>query len=226
MKRISDQLSILIFNILATCKGYRFEQVKDLQDCNTANLFYSSEGFVFANPSKEKIRLNRAGVVCFLAYHKDVPVGVVKLVDPHKVNLEYEVYGMEETGIDYEIQHVLVKKATGVDHAFVLLGLFKAMYQYSVSNTILTWSAEGVRDIYMTLRQYCNMQQVTGTGMDNRKNPLAKYLRTKQITESSFTMEVAVFRPFEILTKNIVQRIRRTELFFPADFKRISVRPA
>ena len=223
MTYILNGIVLFIFDILSFFKGYRFEQVASEEESRAADRLYDADGFDFPDNLLPEVRKYNTGARCFIAYYKGELVGVVRLADPKVVNRAYDHYGVDLECEHNEIQNLVVKKEHRDSTQFVMLGLVKEMYVYSVRNAVKTWSACGKRNVYLTMRRYCKDIQVTDIDCGAIDHPLTQYLDRNNIIETYFTMEVASFAPAGILGKYITRSLKqldiagraRTALTFP-----------
>jgi len=208
MGKFLDKISIASFNAVATAKGYRFKKVDSDEEYDEASAIYNEEAFSFPEHLEADIQRFKAGTLNFIAYHKNDPVGMVRMANPKVINRAYEHYGVDKEGNHHEIQSLVVSKDYRDGAQFVMLGLVKELYVYSVKNSIQTWSACGKRDIYLTMRKYCKDMRVVDVDFKNIDHPVTRYLYANNIVETYFIMNVAAFAPWTIL-KKCVKKLRK-----------------
>lgn len=207
-----DKLALRIFDLITEVKGFSFQKVSSAREINDANAVYNEEAFSFPEELRETISGYKKGTIYFVAYHYDKPVGMVRLADPQVVNRPYELYGVDVEGEHYEIQSLVVKKGYREGTQFVMLGLFRAMYGYSVKHGIYSWSSCGARSVYLTVRRFCKKIEVEDVDFGAINHPVTQYLFANNIIETYFTMEVAAFEPWLILKKFVKQQLKKMEL--------------
>ena len=95
---------------------------------------------------------------------------------------------------------------------FVMLGLVKKLYTYSIANSILTWSACGKRSVYLTMRQYCKNIEVVNVDFKNINHPVTQYLYANNIVETYFIMNVAEFKPSRIFKKLLRRLLKKKKI--------------
>jgi hypothetical protein len=210
--KIQDVLSMCLFDLIAGVKGYTFKRVTSEQAHSDIDKVYADEGFSFPETLQEKVRSYKTGTVNFIAYYKNIPVGTVRLADPKIINRPYELYRVDVAGEHYEIQSLLVRKDYRDGSQFVMLGLFKAMYAYSVSHNISSWSSCGARNVYLTMRRLCKKIEIEQVDFKSIDNPLTQYLYQNNIIDTYFTMEVASFEPWNILRKFVKQLVKKLDI--------------
>jgi len=208
MEKLLNKIALKTFDIIAAKRGFTFKQVETAEEMADINHLYAEEGFSFPDELKPKVIKYKKSTINFIAYHNKMAVGMVRLSDPNVINRPYELYGVDEAGKHYEIQSLVVKKKFRDGTQFVMLGLFKEMYEYSRRNSILYWNSCGARNVYMTMRRYCKEIQQIDIDFDSIRNPLTQFLFTKKIIETYFTMEVDSFEPWKILKKFLRHSVR------------------
>lgn len=191
MKQILNKLALSIFDIVAITKGYKFKKVETLQECCDINHFYDNESSASENGFKDKVKMYKVGKINFIAYHKGKAVGAVRLSDPWVASQGHEIFGFDEFGIVYEIQNLAIEHKSYIDSEFVMLGLFSAMYKFSVSHSILCWSANGLKNICKILNGYCQKNTTNEVDYKNFDHPLTDYSHTKKIKDTTFSVDVA-----------------------------------
>lgn len=212
MNGVLDKVASNAFTLFAAAKGYRFVEVKTEKQYADIDQLYGKDGFSFPPHLREKVRSYKTGTINFIAYHRNVPVGTVRLGNPKINNRPFELYGVDEAGEHYEIQSLFVKKDYRDGTHFVMLGLFRAMYAYSVNHSIASWSSCGMNNIYMTIRRYCKKIELQDIDFQNISHPLTRYLYANRIIDTYFTMDVSSFEPWDILKKFVKQLVRRMEM--------------
>ena len=213
MKYLSDKLALVLFSIVAAKKGYRFTKVRTEKEYNDANDLYNGQAFSFPEHLREDVQKYKAGTLNFVAYYKDIPVGMVRLANPKVINRAYEHYGVDLEGAHHEIQSLVVKKEYRDGAQFVMLGLVKELYVYSVANSIHTWSGCGVKNVYLTMRRYCKKIEIIDVDFKSIDHPVTQYLHANNIVETYFTMEVDGFSPWQILKKCIKKLVKKWDIF-------------
>src|ERR1043165_9356048 len=139
MQKMADKLAIRLFDVLAAAKGYRFELVDTVAASKDIAVIYDEEGFSFPEELEEDVRKYKAGTLNFIAYYKNIPVGTVRLADPRVVNRAWDHYGVDKEGQHHEIQSLVVRNGYRDGAQFVMLGLVKKLYVYSLANGIKSW---------------------------------------------------------------------------------------
>jgi hypothetical protein len=208
MKNILNKIALLLFDCIALKKGYRFRKVVTEQQQMEANSIYG-EGFSFPAHLEDDIKKYKAGTLNFIAYYKSTPVGTIRLADPKVINRTYEHLGIDKDGEHNEIQSLIVKKEFREGAQFVMLGLVKKVYAYSVRNAICTWSACCKHTVYLTMRRYCKNTQVVPVDFQAINHPVTQHLYANKIIETYFTMEVASFVPWDIFRRFVRKKIRK-----------------
>jgi hypothetical protein len=222
MKYLLNKISLTAFNLIALKKGYRFLKVSSPQELEDAYTVCSEEAFSFPKELQDKISAYKAGTINFVAYYKNTPVGMVRLADPGIINRPYELYGVDAAGEHYEIQSLVVRKDFREGTQFVMLGLFKAMYCYSIKHDILSWSSCGARNVYLTMRRLCKKIDVEQVDFAAINNPVTKYLLAHNIIETYFTMQVVAFEPWSILKRFVKQLVKKWEAPAFLNIKRLA----
>ena len=212
MKKTIDKFALLLFDFIAAIKGYRFVKVATEKEFNEANDIYNEEGFSFPEDLEDDVKKYKAGTINFIAYYRNEPVGMVRLADPRIINRAWEHYGVDKDGLHHEIQSLVVRKEYRDGPQFVMLGLVKKLYVYSIGQSIRSWSACGKTNVYMTMRRYCKKTAVIDIDFKSINHPVTQYLYANNIVETYFTMEVASFVPWEILKKYIKKTVKKWDI--------------
>jgi|GEM_PF-2855627 len=212
MKWILDRAAVTVFDLVSEVKGFTFKKVSSRKEIEDACAVYSEEAFSFPEELQESISVYKKGTINFVAYYNNTPVGMVRLADPAVINRPYELYGVDVAGEHYEIQSLVVKKDFREGTQFVMLGLFRAMYGYSVKYGIYSWSSCGARNVYLTVRRFCRKITEEEVDFGAINHPVTQYLFANNIIETYFTMEVAAFEPWRIMKKFVKQRLKKIEL--------------
>jgi hypothetical protein len=212
MLSLKNKLALLVYDTIALSKGYRFVKATTKKEHEDAGVIYSEDGFTFPESLKHDIQKYKAGTVSFIAYYKNTPVGVVRLADPNVINRPYELYGVDHEGKHYEIQSLTVRKGYRDGAQFVLLGMVKKLYAYSISKGISSWSACGTNTIYLSMRRYCKKTEVTEIDFKSISHPLTSYLYAHNIIETYFTMDVSAFAPWLILKKCVKKIVKKWDV--------------
>jgi len=213
MGNLLNKLTLMCFNLIALTKGYRFKKVSSTREIEDANQLYSEEAFSFPDELKAQVSAYKKSAINFVAYYNGLPVGMVRLADPRVINRPYELYGMDAAGDHHEIQSLVVKKEFRDGTQFVMLGLFKAMYAYSISHGVNSWNSCGARNVYLTVRRFCKKIETEEVNFAAIENPLTQYLYTNNIIETYFTMNVAAFDPWGIFRKYINKLAKRWSVY-------------
>jgi len=213
MKKILNKLALASFGAIAGKNGYRFKKVTGKKEIETANQLYSEEAFSFPDELKEKVSSYKRSAINFVAYHNGVPVGMVRLADPKVINRPYELYGVDAAGAHHEIQSLVVKKEYRDGTQFVMLGLFKAMYAYSVRHGISSWNSCGARNVYLTMRRFCKKIEAEDINFAAIDNPLTQYLFANRIIDTYFTIEVSAFEPWGIFKQYITKLTKKWDIY-------------
>lgn len=209
MDYILNKLALFLFDIVGSQKGYRFKKASTDTELDAANRIYEEQAFSFPTHLEAEIQKYKAGTVNFVAYYNNAPVGMVRLANPKVINRAYELYGLDIAGEHYEIQSLVVKQGHRDGAQFVMLGLVKELYVYSIANSILSWSGCGVKGVYLTIRRYCKKSEVIDVDFKKINNPITQYLYANSIVETYFTMEVASFEPWQIFKKFIKKSAKK-----------------
>jgi hypothetical protein len=212
MKNILDKLALLLFDCIAFAKGYRFRRVVSHEQQKEADVIYDDDGYSFPDYIKSKIQKYKVGTTYFIAYHKDTPVGTVGISNPEVINRAYEHLLVDKNGEHHEIQSLSVKRKYRDGAQFVMLGLLRKVYGYSVDSGIKTWSACGNQAVYLTMRRYCKDIQVIPidfNAVNTLDNPVTRHLLTHKIIETCFIMPVTTFSPWDILRGFLRKKIRK-----------------
>lgn len=206
MEAIFNKLSLIAFDLVAWMKGYSFK--KTGIDEKDANVIYDEEGFSFPEELTEDIQRFKAGTLNYIAYYKGEPAGLVRMADPKVINRAWEHYGIDKEGRHHEIQSLVVRKQFRNGAQFVMLGLVKKIYTYSVANGIKTWSACGRRNVYLTMRRYCKDIEEIDVDFKGIDHPVTRYLVANNIVETYFVMGVGAFAPYLIFKKCVRKIIK------------------
>lgn len=203
-------IAIYLFDAIAFIKGYRFVKVRTKQQYEDMDKVYNEEGFSFPEHLQADIQKYKAGALNFIAYHKGIPAGTIRLASPKIVNRAYDHYGVDKEGKHHEIQSLVVSKDFRDGAQFVMLGLVKKIYTYSIANSIPTWSACGKRSLYLTMRKYCKKMEVIDVDFKKINHPVTQFLYANNIVETYFIMEVSGFKPDEILKKLVKKLLKKS----------------
>jgi hypothetical protein len=222
MKYLLNKFSLTSFNLIALKQGYRFIKVSSPKEIEDAYKVYSEEAFSFPEELKDKVAAYKTGTINFVAYYKNTPVGMVRLANPGVINRPYELYGVDAEGAHYEIQSLVVRKDFREGTQFVMLGLFKVMYCYSIKHNITSWSSCGARNVYLTMRRLCKKIYVEQIDFAAINNPVTKYLLAHNIIETYFTMEVAAFEPWSIMKRFVKQLVKKWDVPVFLNIKRLA----
>lgn len=212
MKTLLDGIAMLVFDMMAWSKGYTFKEVTTPQENDDATTVFASEAFSFPPHLDSDVQRFKKGAVNFIAYHKGLPVGTVRLQNPKIINRAWEHYGVDKNGDHHEIQSLIVKKEFRDGSQFVMLGLVKCLYAYSLANSITTWSACGQKSLYMTMRRYCKNIKVIDIDFQSTLHPVTKYLYQHGKVETYFIMDVKAFAPLQILKKVAKKLARKSSI--------------
>lgn len=212
MKLFLNKLALSTFYLVAQKKGYSFSQVRSPYDYKQAEDFYDTEGLSFPASLSVKVHNYKAGSIYFIAYQHSKPVGVVRLGNPKVVNRPYELYGVDKEGVHHEIQSLIVNKEQNNEAQFVMLGLLREMYIYSLKNNIKSWSCCSPRSMYLTMSRYSDTIETTEIDFSKIDTPLTQFLYNNKIIETYFTLDVSSFSPWVILIKFIKRSIKKWEL--------------
>jgi len=210
MASLTDTLSFAAFNAIAFFRGYTFKEVVTEQERADFDMIYNEEGFSFPEELMADIQRFKAGTLNYIAYKKGVPAGLVRMANPKVINRAYEHYGVDKEGKHPEIQSLVVRKQFRDGTQFVMLGLVKKIYTYSLAHGITTWSACGKRNMYMTMRRYCKDIEVIDVDFKSVDHPVTRFLCANDIIETYFVMQVAAFAPgkiFKKLAKKVLKNI-------------------
>lgn len=208
MKQILNKLPIAAFDIIANLRGYRFTIVTTEKEYADANRVFDAEGFSFPPHLDEDVQRFKKGTVNFVAYYRGTPVGMVRLANPKIINRAYEHYGVDREAAHHEIQSLIVRKEYRDGAQFVMLGLIKELYVYSVARGIDSWSACGKRNVYMTMRKYCKGINVIDIDFKNITHPVTQYLYAHNMVETYFIMDVNAFAPWQIFKKCVKKLLK------------------
>lgn len=210
MTSLVDKLTILGFNIIAFFKGYRFKQVENGSEFHDFETLYASGGFHFPEELEAKVNEYKHAAVNFIAYYKGVPVGTVRLGDPNIKNRPFELLGIDEKAEHFEIQSLMVKKEFRDGTHFVMLGLFKAMYVFSIKHSVSSWISGSTRSVYQTIRRYNKNMKIIEQNQQNFESPVANYLFANNIIDFYYTMQVKDFSPqniFKIFLNQLIKQV-------------------
>jgi len=203
---------MVMFDIISTLKGYRFKRIDSVEECSDANHFYDMEGAGCDKPSKEKVRMGRIGKINFAAYHNGKMVGAVRLSDPWIASQGHEIFGFDDFGIVYEIEGLAIKAGGDINKTFVMLGLFKTMYLFSVKHFILSWSANNMKNVCNLLKGFCSAANHDSSTERNDEYPPKDYHVTKKIRSTTFSIDVASLEPSIACKKYISQWLSTLQL--------------
>lgn len=209
MISIKNNLALLAYDLVALSRGYRFTVARSQTALDDAATIYHEDGFSFPEHLQEQVEKYKKGVVTFVAYHRGEPVGVVRIANPHIINRPYELYGVDSEGRCCEIQSLTVKKEHRDASQFVMIGLVRKLYAYSLANGVTTWSACGANHIYLTMRRYCKITKAVDINFSSIGNDLTRYLYAHKIIETYFTMDLAGFSPWGIFVQCMKKMIKR-----------------
>jgi hypothetical protein len=212
MLTLKDKLTLLAFDMVAAARGYKFVQATSRKAIEDAASVYNEDGFSFPKHLIDGIKKYKEGTINFIAYHRGMPVGLVRLADPNVINRPYELYGVDREGLHYEIQSLAVKKGFRDGTQFVMLGMVKKLYTYSLQKGITSWCACGAHSVYLSMRRYCKRTEVTDIDFMKIGHPVTSYLFENRIIETYFTMDVSAFEPWEIFRKCVRKLMKKYSL--------------
>lgn len=204
---ISNLLAIKVFNLIAWTRNFRFQQVASMQEEADFIAVQQLEGFDFPEEMEEKLAVYKNGGVRFIAYLGRKPVGIIRLADPQIVNRPLELYGLDAEGQHHEIQHLTVAREYRDGSQFVMLGLFKAIYQYSIRHRIQSWISCSTRHVYRSMRRYSHDIQLLDVDFEHFEHPVTRYMYRRGIFDTCYVMQVNGFSPVRILRRFLKYRI-------------------
>lgn len=216
--KVLDCLALLLFDLLAFAKGYRFVQVRTPEQGRHFELVYEEEGVSFPVDIKEKLNQYKEGTVRFIAYYKNQPAGVVRLGNPKIANRPFGLHGVDPEGRHFEIQSLVVSKDFRDGSQFVMLGLFKTLYCYSLSHGILSWIACSNRNVFLTIRRFIKNVQIIAVDFNDNAYPASRCLRDRNVFDTCYSMQVIDFSPWGIFKKFIRFVAKKSHLFSPIKF--------
>lgn len=210
--RILDRIALVFFDVLANLKGYEFRQVYAESELADADVIYNEDGHWFPKEVSDDLERYQAGALNIIAYRWGVPAGFVRLGNPKVMNRAYDHLGIDKDGLHPEIQSLIVSKDFRDGAQFVLLGLVKELYTYSVANNITTWSACGKHNLYLTMRRYCKDMRVVKLDTGSMEHPVAQYLYARKMIETYFVMKVSAFAPYSIVKRCVRKMVKKWNL--------------
>lgn len=213
MKTLPDKLAIGIFDAITVLKGYSFKKAETQEEGEQAAKIYDDQAFTFPEHLQEENNSFKVAAVNFVAYYKGIPVGMVRLGNPKVANRTYAHFGVDKDGGCHEIQGLVVKKEYRDGSQFVMLGLVKAAYQYSIKNKINYWSAGGKQGLYLSMRQYCKKIEVVRVDYKNLSNPIARFLVDNNFVDTFFIMDLSDFKPWKICKRFIKKKARKLKMY-------------
>jgi hypothetical protein len=222
MEKLLNKFAVTVFNIMAARRQFYFRQVATPEDFADINRLCGE-----LEPNQQPITYKKS-TVNFIAYCNNIPVGMVHLCNPTSATRSADLYGPDGNFKYYDIQNLLVKNMDGASTQFIMLGLFKEMYSYSIKHFVLYWNANGCRNVYVTMRRYCQEIERIDIDFDSIRNPLTQYMATKKITGARVSMEVAAIEPWKILKKFVHNTIKSyaTAAAIPSPLKIKTIRYA
>lgn len=209
MKTPYDNFAIAIFDAIATLKGYSFKLARTETEIQQATNIYNEQAITFPEHLLEENESFKIAAINFVAYYKGTPVGMVSLGNPKIKNRTYAHFGVDEKGECFEIQGLVVKKEHRDGSQFVMLGLVKTAYQYSMKNGIHYWIAGSTQSLYLTMRQYCKKIEVIAVDYKKLTNPVALFLAENNYVNTFFIMDLTDFKPWKILKRFIKKRMKK-----------------
>lgn len=215
MSPIANQLVIQFFNMIAFFRGYRFKIVTSEKEMADFETIYHEDGFSLPPQLQRMNARYKAGAISFIAYYRKTPIGTARLGNPKIKNRPFELFGLDEKGEHFEIQSLMVKKGFRDGAHFVMLGLFKAMYVYSVKHAIPSWISGSTRSVYLTIRRYNKRIQILEKQCKHINNPLTDYVYANDIVDIYYTMNVADFAPV-LIFKKFIRHFMKQMNFVPA----------
>lgn len=219
LARAADRMAMLLFDLLAYLKAYRFAEVKTPKETDDFNALNQEAGFLFPPDIETRIKPYKDGGVCLIAYHHRQVAGIVRLADPAVANRPFDLYGVDAEGRYFEIQNLLVAPAYRDGSQFVMIGLFRAMYAYSRQHHITSWISCSTRNVYRTMRRYNKNIQVLEVDFSNTNNPVTRYLYEHNIFDTCYTMQVADFSPWKIFVKHLKYKVQNAQIIPLLKFK-------
>jgi hypothetical protein len=224
MVSIINNIAIQIFNLIALFRGYRFVEVKTARQAADFDSVYKDEGLHFPANLEEMVQAYQAGTVSFVAYCKGVPVGTVRLGDPRIRNRPFELFGLDEKGEHFEIQSLMVKKQFREGTQFVMMGLFKAMYVYSLRNSIRTWISGSTMRVYRAIRRYSPDIRILEKKCQDIDHPLTKYVYDNHIVEFYYSLKVSDISPVNTISRflsQVAKQVSFTPVFGKVQLSRV-----
>jgi hypothetical protein len=197
-------LALQLFDLLAWVRGYRFTTVKTAEEAADFMLINDQAGFAFPPEIAARLQVYKNGAERFIAYHRNRPAGIVRLADPKIVNRPFELYGVDPTGEHFEIQTLVVAPDFRDGSHFVMVGLFKAMYCYSIARRIPSWISCSTYGVYRTMRRYSREIRRVEVDFANSNHPVTRWLHANGVFDTCYTMPVSSFSPWQIM-KRIVR---------------------
>jgi len=203
-----DKLSIAIFGLIIFLRGYRLTVAHSPRELADAHKLFDEDGIRFPAEIEDDLTRFSNGAVNIVAYYRNEPVGMVRIANPKIANRAYAHLGMDKEGAHHEIQGLIVKKEHRDGAQFVMLGLVRKLYTYSVANKIRTWNACGKRELYLTIRRYCKKTEVIEVDFKSIQHPVTRYLYTHGKLETYFIMDLLGFSPSLILMNFLKKHIK------------------
>lgn len=211
--KILHRTALLLFDLLCFLKGYRFARVTTPEQESDFDQVYREDGLSFSPEIVETLS-HYKGTISFVAYYKSQPVGVVRLADPKITNRPRDLHGVDAAGEHFEIQSLAVRKSFRESSQFVMLGLFKTIYCYSLGHDIASWICCSSRNVFLTMRRYCKDIQLIEVDFEDRAYPVSQYLFARNVFNTCYSMQVEAFSPWNIFKNFIRFKTRNSGLFF------------
>lgn len=206
-----NRTALLLFDLLCYVKGFRFVRVSTAEQETDFDLAYREDGLSFS-PEIEETLSRYKGTIRFIAYYKNQPAGVLRLADPKITNRPRDLHGIDTAGEHFEIQSLAVRKDFREASQFVMLGLFKSMYCYSLRHGVASWICCSSRNVFLTMRRYCKDIQLIDVDFNDRAYPVSQYLYARNVFTTCYSMQVEAFSPWNIF-KNFIRFKTRNSNF-------------
>jgi hypothetical protein len=215
MTTFINHIVIKVFNLIAFLKGFRFKEVTTDKELKDFELAYNEDGFHLPGELHEMNQVYKTGSISFIAYYKGQPVGTARLGNPKVKNRPFELFGLDKEGEHFEIQNLMVKREFRDGAHFVMLGLFKTMYVYSIKNSVASWISGSTRSVYQTMRRYNKEIKILEKKCQHIDHPLTNYVYANNIVDFYYSMNVTDFSPASIF-KKFIRHFSKQVSFLPA----------
>lgn len=218
LENLLNKVALYLFSFLVWYRGYKFIRASSENQLKVAAEIkkesYEESYYIIPEYIQQRLDQYDQTSVTFICYYQKTPIGTITLFDPQKANRLYDGLGVNQNANFYELGNLAVKKDYRGGDKFVVIGLFKQVYEYSRKRGIEKWIMTAAKNSFITLRKFSSHMEVIPIDFNIARDSIMRHyfeLFWNKNPSVCFTASVTSFSPW-YMVKKMMKRMMKQNL--------------